>query len=295
MVKLTILKKNVIIALLSVFTIVLMMILPGAKNQSDVSSDDADRIILPIIMYHSLLKDKNLQNDYTISPSLFEEDLKYLTKNGYKTVTVSDLVDYVYHGGDLPQRCVMLTFDDGCYNNYYYAYPLLGEYQCRAVISPIASATERFTQSESISVTYGYISDENIREMVSSGLVEIQNHSYDMHRLTPRRGAEQKIGESDSEYREAITSDIKKAQNYLSENAGVTPECFVYPFGAKSGATLDIIKELGFMCTLTCTEKPNVITRDPESLFELGRYRRRAEESMGELLERILNNSTLPK
>lgn len=289
MVKFTNFKKNVVIAFLLVFTIVLMMILPGAKSQNNTSSNGADKVILPIIMYHSLLKDKNLQNDYTISPALFEEDLKYLTKNGYKTVTISDLVDYVYHGSDLPQKCVILTFDDGCYNNYYYAYPLLKEYKCRAVISPIVSAVERFTQTGNISVTYGYISDENIREMVNSGFVEIQNHSYDMHKLTPRRGAEQKKGESDSDYKEAITSDIKKAQNYLIKNAGVTPECFIYPFGAKSSATLDIVKELGFMCTLTCTEKTNVITRDPESLFELGRYRRRAEESIGELLERILH------
>ena len=49
---------------------------------------DTDSVKLPVIMYHSLLKDEKLQNDYTVSPTLFENDLKYLTENGYTTVVV---------------------------------------------------------------------------------------------------------------------------------------------------------------------------------------------------------------
>lgn len=246
-----------------------------------------DEVFLPIIMYHSLLKDRNLQNDYTVSPSLFENDLKYLTSNGYTTVTVEDLINYVYHGKNLPDKCIMLTFDDGYYNNYYYAFPLLKKYKCKAVISPIASMTEKFTQTQDISVTYGHISDDDIKEMVNSGYVEIQNHSYDMHTLTPRKGVSKKQSESMENYKKAITDDITKAQNYLENATGKKPNCFVYPFGAKSENTEEIIRELGFVCTLTCTEEPNVITRDKESLFELGRYRRDGKESMENLLRRI--------
>ncbi|WP_294909708.1 polysaccharide deacetylase family protein, partial [uncultured Ruminococcus sp.] len=241
------------------------------------------------IMYHSILKDKKLQNDYTISPTLFEKDLKYLNDNGYSTVIVEDLINYVYHGKDLPDKCIMLTFDDGYYNNYYYAYPLLKKYKCRAVISPIASMTEKFTQTQDISVTYGHISDDNIREMVNSGYVEIQNHSYDMHTLTPRKGVSKKRGESAEDYKNAITSDITKAQNYLENVTCKKPSCFVYPFGAKSDGTEEIVRELGFVCTMTCTEEPNVITRDKESLFELGRYRRDGKESMERLMKSIRN------
>ena len=88
----------------------------------------------------------------------------------------------------------MLTFDDGYYNNYYYAYPLLKKYNAKAVISPIGSMTKKFTETKSISVSYGNINEDNIKEMVNSGYVEIQNHSYDMHRLTPRKGIGQKAG-----------------------------------------------------------------------------------------------------
>ena len=260
----------------------------GADSKEDKS--DKEEVFLPIIMYHSILKDKNLQNDYTISPALFEKDLKYLTSNGYTTVTVEDLINYVYHGKDLPDKSIMLTFDDGYYNNYYYAFPLLKKYKCKAVISPIASMTEKFTQTQDISVTYGHISDDNIREMVNSGYVEIQNHSYDMHTLTPRKGVSKKKGESQEDYKNAVTSDITKAQNYLENVTGKKPSCFVYPFGAKSDGTEEIVRELGFVCTMTCTEEPNVITRDKESLFELGRYRRDGKESMEKLMKSIRNS-----
>lgn len=260
----------------------------GADSKEDKS--DKEEVFLPIIMYHSILKDKNLQNDYTISPALFEKDLKYLTSNGYTTVTVEDLINYVYHGKDLPDKSIMLTFDDGYYNNYYYAFPLLKKYKCKAVISPIASMTEKFTQTQDISVTYGHISDDNIREMVNSGYVEIQNHSYDMHTLTPRKGVSKKKGESQEDYNNAVTSDITKAQNYLENVTGKKPSCFVYPFGAKSGGTEEIVRELGFVCTMTCTEEPNVITRDKESLFELSRYRRDGKESMENLMKSIRNS-----
>ena len=138
-----------------------------------------------------------------------------------------------------------------------------------------------------MSVSYGYITTDDINEMIDSGYVEIQNHSYDMHTITPRRGVEQKRGETLDEYKKIISEDITKAQTFIKENTGTTPQCFVYPFGAESESTLQIIKDLGFLCTLTCTEKANTITKDPDSLYELGRFRRDRNESMAQLLSRI--------
>ncbi len=277
-------RKFIILALILMFTLAVLAVFPGAKDNKNADTNDA--VELTIIMYHSLLKDKKLQNDYTISPDSFEEDLQYITKNNYSTITVGDLVDYVYSAKPLPQKCIMLTFDDGYYNNYYYAFPLLKKYGCKAVISPIAYMTEKYTNDGSVSTTYGHINADNIKEMVSSGLVEIQNHSYNMHKLTPRRGVAKKSVESDDEYKAVILEDITRAQKYLKSSAGVNPNCFVYPFGAKSDSTLDIIKELGFVSTMTCTEKTNRITHDPDSLFELGRYRRVPSESVEQILNR---------
>lgn len=280
-------KVKSFIAIALIFSLIMVFALTNQSVAVETISESNDEVYLPIIMYHSLLKDKNLQNDYTISPDLFEADLKYITENGYTTITVSDLIAYVYEDKDLPDNCIMITFDDGYYNNYHYAYPLLEKYKCRAVISPIVSMTEKFTETEDVSVSYGYITTDDINEMIDSGYVEIQNHSYDMHTITPRRGVEQKRGETLDEYKKIISEDITKAQTYIKENTGTTPQCFVYPFGAESESTLQIIKDLGFLCTLTCTEKANTITKDPDSLYELGRFRRDRNESMAQLLSRI--------
>lgn len=181
----------------------------------------------------------------------------------------------------------MLTFDDGYYNNYYYALPLLEKYNCKAVISPIASVSEKFTETKDISVTYGHITFYDMKEMSDSGYVEIQNHSYDMHSLKSRKGVLPKAGESDEAYKSILTEDVVKAQGLLENATGKKPTCFVYPFGAKNDLTEKLIKEMGFSCTLTCTEKPNIITKNPDSLYELGRYRRDRNESMQNLLIRI--------
>lgn len=276
--------KIIVFLAILLSAILVVAVMTGATEET---ATKADSVKLPVIMYHSLLKDEKLQNDYTISPTLFENDLKYLTENGYTTVVVKDLTDYVYGKKSLPEKCVMLTFDDGYYNNYYYAFPLLEKYNCKAVISPIVSVSERFTETKDISVTYGHITFDDMKEMSDSGYVEIQNHSYDMHSLKSRKGVSQKAGESDETYKSVLTEDVTKAQTLLENATGKKPTCFVYPFGAKNDLTEKLIKEMGFSCTLTCTEKPNIITKNPDSLYELGRYRRDRNESMQNLLIRI--------
>ncbi|MEE1219425.1 MAG: polysaccharide deacetylase family protein [Ruminococcus sp.] len=272
-----------------VFAVVILFAFTGATTKPD----NEDKIFLPIIMYHSLLDDVKLQNDYIISPSIFENDLKYLKEKGYTTITVSELEEYVYCDKPLPEKCIMLTFDDGNYNNYYYAYPLLNKYGAKIVFSPIVSMIEKFTDEKEISLYYGYTDINEIKEMIKSGLVEVQNHSYNMHSLMPRKGIGMNKGETDESYISVISDDILKAQNYLEKNLGVSPNCFVYPYGEKNKLALTVIKKLGFISTMTCTEKPNFITKNPDSLYELGRYRRDSGESIEKLMQRIIKDGNL--
>lgn len=283
--------KSFIIIML-VFSLFIMITVSNQSVSVETSTEAKEEVYLPIIMYHSVLKDENIKNNYTVTPNLFEADLKYITENGYTTVTVSDLTAYVYENKSLPEKCIMLTFDDGYYNNYYYVYPLLQKYKCKAIISPIISITEKYTATGEVSISYGNIAVDEMKEMANSGLIEIQNHSYNMHTLTPRRGVEQKQGESDADYTRILTEDITKAQNYIEKYTDTLPQCFVYPFGAESKNTLSVIKELGFSCTLTCTEKANIISKQPESLYELGRVRRDSNESIEQLLIRIKNSQS---
>ena len=258
------------------------------NKSKPVSAVPKDSITLPIVMYHSFLKDSKLQNDYCISPTVLENDLKYITSNGYTTVTPKDLLKYV-KGKPLPKKIIMITFDDGFYNNYHYAYPLLKKYNCKAVISPIVSLAEEYSKIDEISATYGYCSFDVLKEMQDSGLVEIANHSYDMHYTKGRFGVRQKQGENLQTYENNLKNDINKAQKLLKDNSIKKPLCFTYPYGAESESTLEIIKSMNFKCTLTCEEKTNYIYPSETCLYELGRYNRTSKENSNTFFERICN------
>jgi len=100
-----------------------------------LASDENDSIQLPVVMYHGILKDGNYSGRFVITPDEFEQDLKYLSDNGYTSVFMSQIIDYVKNGTPLPEKPVVITFDDGYYNNYLYAYPLALKYNMKLVIS----------------------------------------------------------------------------------------------------------------------------------------------------------------
>lgn len=256
------------------------------KVQEGAKKDES--IDLPVIMYHALLKDSKRWNDYVISPDMLEEDLKYITENGYTTILVKDLIDYVENGTPLPEKPILLTFDDGYYNNYLYGFPLFQQYNCKAVISIIGYHSERYSISDEKNANYSHITWDEMKEMIDSGLVEIQNHSYNLHtKDNGRVGAKKVWGESLDSYTKTISDDIMKNQQILEEKLGITPSTFTYPYGAISDASLDIIKELGFKASFSCAQKINKITRDPECLYLINRFLRPAGISSSEFFKKI--------
>lgn len=242
---------------------------------------------LCIVMYHGVTPDKSVQNKYMIDPAIFEEDLKYLTDNGYHTVFLSELIGHLENGSPLPDKPVILTFDDGYYNNYVYAFPLLKKYSCKAVISPIASEAYKAKDEKYRSPSYSQCNWDELREMADSGLVELQNHTYDLHRITDeRRGADKKQGESDGEYEAFLKADISKAGEAICKETGKAPEVMVFPFGAFCDKSLETVKKTGYKAALDCEEKMNYI-EGPEQLFCLHRFLRPNHTSSEAFFKRI--------
>lgn len=238
-----------------------------------LSAGAAEAVPLPVVMYHSVRKDPDAWGKYVISPRELESDLSWLEEHGYTTVLVRDLIAYT-QGADLPEKPVLLTFDDGYFNNYTYAYPLAREYGARFVLSPIGVYADRDTASGEENPNYSQAGWPRLKEMAESGLVEVQNHTYDLHRSSPAVGVRQRPGEPDAAYEARLTADVERAQNAIEAGVGVRPTAFVYPFGAASSSTEGILRQLGFAATLTCEERVSRITRSPESLYGLGRYNR---------------------
>ncbi|MGN1112087.1 MAG: polysaccharide deacetylase family protein [Acutalibacteraceae bacterium] len=273
--------------LFSVFSCIAYSSAAPTATKADTSS--VKSLSLPVIMYHSLLKDENLQGDYVISPELFQSDIKYLKENGYRIIGAQELLDYSEGKLDLPDKCVMLTFDDGYYNNYLYAYQIAKEENVKFVLSPIGINSEIQTEGEHLSPSYSHCTWAQLKEMVSSGCVELMNHSYDMHKNTSRKGTKIMSGESANTYKTALTADLTKAQSLFKNEVGVTPTGFTYPFGAVCDEAEQIIREMGFRLSFTCEEKTNTIEAgNPDSLYGIGRYLRNNKESSKAYFERIL-------
>ena len=241
--------------------------------------------VLHTIMYHGFTKNSAKQNSYMIDPSCLEDDLIYLRENGYTSVGINELAAYFDSGVSLPEKPVMLTFDDGYYSNYLYALPLLKKYGFKAVLSPIGRACEDADSEKKQDEFYSQCTTEQLREMFSSGVFEPACHSYDLHRLKNGiQGVQKRQDETETEYRRRLCDDIALFRRLLKEKTGAEAICFTYPFGAKSEETEEIVREEGFRAAMDCEEKPTVLS-SPEELYHIHRYLRPNGISAREFLE----------
>ena len=282
------LRKKMFRRTVCVLTAICLTCMIALKNPIFFAKENESATVV-ILMYHSLLKDPARHGKYVVSPDLFESDLKYLKELGYSFVGIQELIDFVYSGAPLPKKSVVITFDDGYYNNYLYAYPLLEKYYAKMVISVIGKYTDLY-DGEKPNAYYSHVTWDMINEMLASGRVEIGNHTYSMHTNGERRGSKKIKGETDEHYSKILTEDIGKLQAEMFEHTGTYPSVYTYPFGAISNASFGIIADMGFLASLSCAEKPSTVTRGkPESLRCLGRFLRPTKISSADFFEKKIN------
>ena len=258
-------------------------------NKSIQTGADAQEgVYVPIIMYHSILKNPAYNDKYIVSVNNLEKDLDFLQKNGYKTIVTDELIDYVYEGTPLCDKPVMLTFDDGFYNNMTYLLPLLEKYNSQAVISVVGEYTENASNNPDKNPAYAYLDWEDCRTLIKTERIELQNHSYSFHNLKGERKGSKKISwESEEHYREMLKSDLGSMQEIMKKELGILPQAFTYPFGLVSEASFDTIKELGFKATFSCCEGVNLITDNPQCLYMLKRCIRTNDKGIEKILSSL--------
>ena len=245
------------------------------NSRAEVVSNSKEYIKVPIIMYHSVLRREKLRSKFIIRAQDFENDLKYLKNNGYTTIVMKDLINYIYEDKELPNKPIMLTFDDGYYNNYLYVFPLLKQYNSKIVLSPIGKQSDIYSELDDKNPTYAHCSWNNLKEMNDSGLVEIQNHSYNMHTITKsRRGTKKNKNESLDHYKKVFVEDTLLMHERFKKHLDRIPDTYVFPFGAITNCSIDIAKELGYKAVLNCEGKINKITKSPDGLYKLCRILR---------------------
>lgn len=275
-------KLRKLLTVIFALSLILICVITGHTKEAEVK--------VPIIMYHSILKNNPHNSEYIISPEALESDLAFLNENGFTAITVNDLTDYVYNNKPLPEKPVMLTFDDGHYNNYYYAYPLMKKYNMKMVISVVGEYTEQFSKEDASNPNYSYLTWQQIDELQKSGYAEIQNHTYSMHKINSSRyGCMKSKSESVEEYQSLLCQDLTLLQNTLKEKTGTSPVAFTYPFGKISKYSFDVIKNMGFKASFSCEEGIAKITKTPDSLYRLKRFIRPPNIPSADYFDKILH------
>lgn len=231
---------------------------------------------LPILMYHHMVPDGQDCNDMTVTPGKFRADLETVLAMGYTPVLPRELAA----GEALPEKPILITFDDGYRSNYDLVYPILQESGVKAYISIIVLMPDLPTDN--------FCTWEQLREMTDSGLVEVGSHSYRLHNLGEDKGnyekdgingVERRPGESDGDFQARVLDDIQKSHDRIAAELG-SVTCFAYPFGCSDPDAKPLVDDL-FPVTLMTTPKCADLSK---GLHDLPRYTVTMKTDLGKLL-----------
>lgn len=234
----------------------------------------AHELELPILMYHHISTLPEQWGDYVVSTETFEGDLRMLSELGYTSISLAELIAYVEGRGALPEKAVMITFDDGQRSFSEYALPLLEKYDMCALAAIVGKYADDYTANGDTNVNYAYMAWPELARLAQNPHVELLAHSYDMHSLQLRRGCAIMAGESAGDYEKSFSADINLLNSRCAEHIGEIPLGFAYPFGIRSKVAAELLINAGYRALFTCDEKINYITREPDCLYELGRFNR---------------------
>lgn len=169
-----------------------------------------------VFMYHHIRPDTG-KDAFSISPEVFEKQVKYLISKGYNFIGLEDLP-----AGKEIKKPVMITFDDGYLDNYKYVFPILKKYKIKAVIFLIAAE---------IGNNPDLMTWQQVLEMQESGLVSFGSHGLNHKNI--RRMDEN-----------LALQELRESKRILEEKLGHKVESFCYPFGA--GGTDKRVRKLVF-------------------------------------------------
>ena len=232
---------------------------------------------LTILSYHEIAEGNDaLVPQYTVTPTNFVRQMDWLKNNGYHFVGVNEvLADYAGKKA-LPDKAVLITFDDGYRSVYVHAFPILKLFNAPAVIALVGKWME---VPENGKVNFDgrsiprtdLLSWQQINEMTRSGLIEVASHTYGMHEgiianpqgnlqpaATARRWiAEEKRYEDEASYDRRVRADLLRNNELLKKHLGKGPRIVVWPYGRYNIETRKIAAELGMPIGLTLDDGGN--------------------------------------
>lgn len=185
------------------------------------------QVRVPILMYHYVGNNPNpldkARDNLSVSPDKFDEQMGYLSSQGFTPITLNTLYSSLREGGGLPAKPVILTFDDGYTDFYYNAFPILKKYGFSAtVFIPTALMDQGY-----------YLTWAQIKEMSSSGLVSFESHSVNHSNLVSLSS-------------ENLTFQLIESKKVLEAQLGKPVNFIAYPFGFSDERVWQATQKAGY-------------------------------------------------
>ncbi len=188
-----------------------------------------------IFIYHKV--GDNRTPSTNVSIKRFKKQMEYLKANNYKVISLKRLVDLLKEKRKLPEKCVVLTFDDGYKSIFINAFPTIKKYGYPITV---------FLPTEAIEKHYpDYLTIKQIEEMRKYG-VDFESHSYAHPRFTPPPKPM-----TEEEYKNWIRGDLTKSIEFFKKHFDYKPFAFAIPYGDYNKIIINIAKSLGFEAILT--------------------------------------------
>lgn len=216
---------------------------------------------VPILMYHYISQppaDADVYRvDLSVTPDNFRQQLAWLRDNGYTAIDYYDLSLAIVGHIELPEKPVLLTFDDGYLDNYTAAFPLLQEYGYKGTFFIVTDFVDLGRE--------GYMTWPMIEELSRAG-----------HRIEPHSRTHPDLRDKD---RDGLIWELLGSQQTIAAHIGYTPRYFCYPGGDYNAETIQLLRELEYWGAVTTA---NDTWHGFNERFEWGRLRIRNNTTLAE-------------
>jgi peptidoglycan/xylan/chitin deacetylase (PgdA/CDA1 family) len=194
---------------------------------------------VPVFCYH------------VVSRDLFRDDLAFLKRNGYTTLTADALLDHIEGRTAAPPQSVVLSFDDGHANLYDTVFPLLREFDCRAVAFVVPALHREDNEADDNRAT-GLCTWSQIQEMHDSGLVDFQPHTNshryvpDWPRAVPLADVDPELVESRRPMPASLSEDLRRSKAELEQRLAKTTQHIAFPQYNGTDEAIGVAREIGY-------------------------------------------------